>query len=149
MNQALYDFPTRLRAAIDGLSDDALRRAEAEGKWSITQVIAHLAQFELVVGHRLRAIVASDEPPPLIALDQDRWIRDVYRGESAAELVDALAFLRGMNLRFLERLREEEWERAGVHPQYGLNTIRELVARYERHQEKHLGQIERIKAAVN
>lgn len=144
MNEALRDFPERLRRAVEGLSDEELARPEKEGKWSINQVIAHLAQFEMIVGHRIRAIVAADTPP-LIALDQDRWINTVYRGESASELIEQLEFIRGMNLRFLERLREDEWERAGIHPEYGRNTIRELIARYERHQEKHLAQIARIR----
>ena len=148
MNQALRDFPDRLRRAVDGLSDDALTRPEKEGKWSIAQVIAHLAQFEMIVAHRIRAILASDTPS-LIAFDQERWIRDVYRGEPVSELIDQLAFIRGMNLKFLERLSEDQWNRAGIHPQYGHNTIRELIARFERHQEKHLGQIERIKNSVS
>lgn len=144
---ALRDFPTRLTRAIDGLSDEALRRPEAEGKWSIAEVIAHLAQFELIVGHRIRSIVSADTPP-LVAFDQERWVRDVYRGEPAAELIEQLAAIRSINLKFLERLREDEWSRAGIHPQYGHNTIRQLIDRFEKHQEKHLGQIERIKASA-
>jgi len=145
MNEALRDFPDRLRRAIDGLSDTDLARPEKEGKWSIAQVIAHLAQFEMIVAHRIRSILTADTPP-LVALDQERWIRDVYRGESASELIEQLTFIREMNLNFLERLRPEEWDRAGIHPQYGRNTIRELIERFEKHQEKHLAQIERIKA---
>jgi uncharacterized damage-inducible protein DinB len=147
MNEALRNYPDRLRRAIDGLSDAELAQPEKEGKWSIAQVLAHLAQFEMIVAHRIRVIV-TDDTPPLIALDQDRWVRDVYRGETAAELIEQIAFLRKMNLNFLERLREDEWERAGIHPQYGHNTIRQLIERYERHQEKHLAQIERVRAAV-
>ena len=146
MNEALRDFPERLRRAIEGLSDDELARPEKEGKWSITQVIAHLAQFEMIVAHRIRSILTADTPP-LIALDQDRWIRDVYRGESASELIEQLAFIRNMNLAFLSRLREEEWDLAGIHPQYGRNTIRELIERFEKHQEKHLAQVGRIRGA--
>src|SRR5688572_29828316 len=118
MSEGLRDFPDRLRRAIDGLSDAELARPEKEGKWSIAQVIAHLAQFEMIVAHRIRAIVAGDTPP-LIALDQERWVRDVYRGEPASELLEQLAFIRKMNLSFLGRLRDDEWDLAGIHPQYG------------------------------
>lgn len=144
MNEVLRDFPDRLRRTVDDLSDDQLARPEKEGKWSIAQVIAHLAHFELIIAVRLRTILAGDTPS-LIALDQERWIRNVYRGEPVSELIEQLALLRRMNLGLIERLREGEWNRAGIHPQYGHNTIRELVARFERHQEKHLAQIERIK----
>ena len=147
MNDALRDFPDRLARTIDGLSEDALQRPEREGKWSIAQVIAHLAQFEMIVALRIRTILAGDTPS-LLAFDQERWNRDVFRGEPAAELIEQLRFLRGMNLRLLGRLSPAEWDRAGIHPQYGLNTIRQLIERFERHQEKHLGQIERIKVGL-
>jgi hypothetical protein len=144
MNDALRDFPDRLTRTVEGLSTEELQRPESAGKWSIAEVIAHLAQFEMIVALRIRIILAADTPP-LIAFDQERWIRDVYRGEPASELIEQLAFIRGMNLKLFARLTAEEWERAGIHPEYGHNTIRQLVERFERHQEKHLKQIERIK----
>jgi uncharacterized damage-inducible protein DinB len=144
MNDTLRTFPDRLRRAIDGLSEDALRRPEREGKWSIVQVLAHLAQFELIWAVRVRSIVALDTPP-LVPFDQERWNAAVHRGEPVAELLDQIAFLRAMNVAFLERLRAEEWDRAGIHAEYGHNTIHQLVERFEKHSEKHLGQIERIR----
>jgi uncharacterized damage-inducible protein DinB len=144
MTEGLRTFPDRLRAAVAGLSDDELQRPEREGKWSIAQVVAHLAQFEMIVALRIRTILAEDTPS-LISFAQESWSRNVYRGEPVSELLDQLAFIRTMNLSLLERLRDDEWNRAGIHPQYGHNTIRELVARFEKHQEKHLAQIERIK----
>lgn len=147
MNDALRTFPDRLRAAVDGLSADALQRPEAAGKWSIAQVLAHLAQFELIWAVRVRSIIALDTPP-LMPFEQDRWNAQVYRGESPSELLDQIAFLRAMNLAFLERLREDEWDRAGIHAEYGHNTIRQLVERFEKHSEKHLGQVERIKSGL-
>ena len=147
MNDALRTFPDRLRRAVEGLSDDALRRPEAEGKWSIAQVIAHLAQFELIWAVRVRSILGA-ETPRLVPFDQERGNAEVYRGEPVSELLDQLTFLRRMNLSFLETLRPEEWERAGIHAEYGHNTIRELVERFEKHQEKHLGQVERVRGRI-
>ncbi len=147
MNEALRDFPDRLTRTVAGLSDEEMRRPERAGKWSIAEVIAHLAQFEMIVALRIRHILAA-ETPSLFAFDQERWIEGVYRNEPPSELIEQLAFLRGMNLNVLGRLSAAEWDRAGIHPQYGHNTIRQLVERFERHQEKHLKQIERIKNGV-
>jgi len=144
VNDALRDFPERLRRAVEGLSGEELARPEREGKWSIAQVIAHLTQFEMIVALRIRTILGGDTPS-LFPLDQERWVRDVYRGEPVSEMVEELAFLRGVILRLLGRLGDADWNRAGIHPQYGHNTIRQLVARFEKHQEKHLAQIERIR----
>ncbi len=38
---------------IRGLDDSALRRPEAPGKWSVIEVIQHLADSDLVFGYRL------------------------------------------------------------------------------------------------
>src|SRR5687767_97831 len=51
-----------------------LRVPEAHGKWSVIEVLQHLADSDLVFGFRLRMIL-TEEKPPLQAYDQDAWAR--------------------------------------------------------------------------
>ena len=143
----LRAFHSQLLMAIHGIAETDLQRPEREGKWSIADVIAHLADLELVYAVRLRTIVAgAGGETPLPALAQDAWVERVNRREPVAELLEQLWFHRRMNLAFRERLSPEELARTGVHPDYGPINVADAFGRIERHDAKHLAQIERIKA---
>ncbi|MDQ3280241.1 MAG: DinB family protein [Acidobacteriota bacterium] len=141
----LRDFPARLTAAAQSASDPT--RLEKEGGWSVTDVVAHLADLELVYAVRIRTIVAGAGETPLPGLEQDAWVRNVHRREPVNELLEQFAFLRKMNTDLLDRLSEEELSRSGIHPQYGPLTAQGAAERLVRHDEKHLAQLERIKGA--
>ncbi|HYI11236.1 MAG TPA: DinB family protein [Thermoanaerobaculia bacterium] len=141
-------FAPRLAAAVEGLSDTQLTKLESEGKWSVADVVAHLADLELVYAVRIRAILAGAGDTPLQALPQNQWVERVHRREPVAELLEQFGYLRRINLILLSRLNEEELNRSGIHPQYGPLTVREAYGRMERHDLKHLAQIERIKGRL-
>lgn len=143
----LRAFHSQLLMAIHGIAESDLQRPEREGKWSIADVIAHLGDLELVYAVRIRTIVAgAGGETPLPSLAQDAWVERVHRREPVAELLEQLWFHRRMNLAFRERLSAEELARTGVHPQYGPISVDDAFGRIERHDAKHLAQIERIKA---
>ncbi len=82
-----------LTPRIAALDDTTLRRPEAPGKWSVIEVVQHLADSDLVFGFRLRMIVTEDQPR-VPGYDQDAWARTFrYR---AVPLDTALDQLRGM-----------------------------------------------------
>ena len=138
-----------LRAAVAGLTSDVLRRPEAPGKWSIVEVLQHLADTELVYGYRMRMIVAHDDPP-IQGYDQDRWAgRLHYRDVDPAEALEQHDVLRRANLRFLERLAPAEWERTGIHSERGPESVRHVVRLVAAHDLLHLRQIDRIRRAVS
>jgi len=145
--EKLRTFQSRLLLAIHGIAEADLRRPEREGGWSIAGVIAHLGDLELIYAVRIRTMLAGTEAT-LPALAQDRWIERVHRGEPLAELLEQFWFHRRMNVTLGERLTEEERSRGGVHPDYGPFTVRDAFGRMERHEEKHLAQIERIKTVL-
>lgn len=145
---SLLDFHPRLLTAINGIAEADLRRLEKPGGWSVADVVAHLGDLELVYAVRIRTILAGAGETPLPALEQNAWVERVHRREPLAELLEQFAFHRRMNVALLQRLSEEELERSGVHPQYGTLTIRDAAARIERHDAKHLAQIERIKTML-
>src|SRR4029078_7469681 len=61
-----------LRASFDGLDAAAMRRPEAPGKWAMIEVAQHLADSDMVVGARVRMMLA-EEQPAIAAYDQDPW----------------------------------------------------------------------------
>jgi hypothetical protein len=144
----LRSFHSRLLKAIHGIGESDLRRPEQPGKWSILDVIAHLSDLELVAAVRFRDIVAV-QGPALQKLEQDAWVSRVHGGESRDSILEHFWFLRRMNAGFLERLEEGDFSRLGLHAAFGDSALGDLVAHLIRHQEKHLGQIERIKSALS
>jgi hypothetical protein len=59
---ALREMPFALPRAVEGLSSEQLREPERPGKWSIGQILQHLADSEVVWAWRMRLILAQDRP---------------------------------------------------------------------------------------
>lgn len=136
-----------LRAATAGLSPEALTTPEAPGKWSIIEVIQHLADAELAYGFRLRMILAHDQPP-LQGFDQDLWANTLrYREANLDDALQQLIALRAANLRIYRKLDESQFERIGIHSEAGPITARMILYILANHDLNHRRQIERIKAA--
>ena len=146
--ETLRSLVPAVRSATGGLTDEQLRTPEAPGKWSVLQIVQHLADTELVYGYRLRNVLAADEPE-IAAYDQDAWAERLgYHDASLGDVLDELEMLRRRKLRLIGRLREEEWERAGQHTERGRESVREMVRLLAAHDLAHLQQIERVKRAI-
>lgn len=140
--------PEALRATVEGLADEQIGRAEAPGKWSMRQVLAHLADSDLVVGCRVRMILAHDRPP-LLGYDQDAFAdRLRYAASDHRESLERFAVLRRSNLRLLEGAAPEELERVGVHAERGDESVAHTMRLAAAHDLLHLRQLERIRRTV-
>src|SRR5438105_67988 len=90
--------PAAARAAIAGVSDATLSIPEAPGKWSMRQVIRHLADSDVVWGWRLRLVLAQDRPA-ITGYDQDLWAdRLGYATANVEHALEEFAVLRRSNL---------------------------------------------------
>ena len=130
------------------VADSTLRRPEAPGKWSVVQVIQHLADSDLVFGYRLRMILTQDQPP-LPGYDQDRWATELGYKDVPLDL--ALGQLRGLripNLRLIRTLSPQQLERVGMHSERGPESVAHLLKLLAAHDLVHRRQIERVMAAV-
>jgi hypothetical protein len=140
--------PASLRAAFDGLADDAVRRPEAPGKWSMIHVASHLADGEMVVGVRIRMIVAHDRPP-ITAYDQDLWADNLHYGDARlADVLDQFTSLRAATVRFARRLTRAELDRYGVHEERGGESVDYMLRLLAGHDLVHLDQLARIRRAA-
>ena len=144
----LAGTPDALREATAGLSDVALRTPEANGKWSVHQVVAHLVDSEIVYGYRMRLIVAADRPA-IPGYDQDAWAQRLHYAKQPLDvLLDAFAALRRLYLAWLHTLSDTELERVGLHSERGEESVAHITKLLAAHDLVHRRQIERIKAAV-
>jgi uncharacterized damage-inducible protein DinB len=137
-----------LKKAVKGLTPEQLQTRETPRKWSILEVLGHLADTELVYRYRLRMIVA--EPGcKIVGYDQDAWAKRLhYQDQDAAELLKQIDVMRSGTLRWLRTLSETELDRAGHHDERGEETVRHIVRMVAGHDLLHRRQIERIRGVV-
>ena len=136
-----------LQAAIASHPPARLRAPEAPGKWSVAQVVQHLADSEIVWAWRLRLILAQDRPQ-LTGYDQDRWAARLgYEDANPSEALEEFSVVRRANLRLLERASPADFARSGVHAERGEESLAHLQRLYAGHDLLHRRQIDRILAA--
>jgi uncharacterized damage-inducible protein DinB len=144
----LRETPSALRRAVEGLPARQLREPEAAGKWSIVQILQHLADSDLVWAWRVRLILAQDRPP-LTGYDQDLWAERLhYDSADPAETLELFAVVRRANLRLVARASPAELQRVGMHVERGEESLEHLIRLYAGHDLLHLRQIDRVRRAV-
>src|SRR5579871_1351783 len=136
--------PKEIAAAVSGLPPDVLRFKPSPDKWSILEILGHLADIEIVYAYRLRQMLA-DEKPVISPMDQNAWARQLgYMDAPAPELVAAYGLNRHQNVRLLKRVKPGDLEKSAFHPEYKENqSVADLVERMATHGANHLAQIEK------
>lgn len=138
----------RLREEIARIPKEKLAIPEAPGKWSITEVVRHLAETEMVYGYRIRMVLSHDTPE-IQGFDQDKWASLVcYDGATIDDFLAMLDVLRSMNLKVYRCLKEEQMHRFGVHTERGPESVGRQLRLCAAHDEVHLAQIRRIASRV-
>jgi hypothetical protein len=119
------------------------------GKWSIKEIVSHLADTELVYGYRYRRTIA--EPGASLGeFDQEIWAKELlYRKQPLDTIKETFSALRKQNLVLLKLVPKGVWSQHASHPEYGTISLREMVAHLATHDRNHLSQIERIAAVVD
>ena len=138
----------KVKRAVARMTPRQLGKPEASGKWSVKQVVQHLADSELVWGWRLRLVLSHDRPT-ITGYDQDAWAERL--GYDKVDIKRALAdftVLREANLRLLKRTTPADLARVGVHSERGEESVAHWMKLYAGHDILHLNQIERIRRAV-
>jgi hypothetical protein len=144
----LQETAPALRQFLGGLTEPQIAAPEATGKWSVRQVVQHLADSELVWGYRLRMVLAQDRPR-LTGYDQDLWAERLrYDEANAALAVDDFEVLRRSNLRLLAGASRDAFKRVGVHAERGEESVEHMIRLYAGHDLLHLAQLDRIRRAV-
>lgn len=142
------ETPRLLAELVEGVPLEKLSTRPAAAKWSVSEILAHLAEDELTTSWRYRQMIES----PGIALpgfDQDLWARlGDYRAWAPDDSLQMFRLLREANLRMLAGLTPKEWDAHGVHGERGPMTVRTLCRHMAGHDRNHVEQIRRILGKV-
>ena len=137
----------KIERLIKGVSTAKLRKRPAPDKWSVNEILAHLAEAEIAGSFRMRLILGSPGTP-VAAFDQDAWVLSGhYEKRDPRKSLEQFRALRQANLELLKSLTPEQWKHHGIHAERGKETIEHIVRMFAGHDLNHLRQIEEIVAA--
>jgi uncharacterized damage-inducible protein DinB len=136
----IAETPARLAMLIAPLSDEVLQAPTAPGKWSVCQILCHLADTEMVFAFRWRQALA--EPHHVIQpFDQDLWA-EYYTAYSAKEALEMFSAARAWNLKLIASLPDGAMTKVVTHPERGTMTLGTVLETMGGHDLNHLGQVE-------
>ena len=139
--------PKKIERLLKGASPAKLRKRPAPGKWSVAEILAHLADVEIVVGWRVRSILGAPGTP-IQAFDQDTWVESGhYAKRNPRGSLTQLRALREANLALYKSLTPEQWKHYGMHSERGQESVEHIARMMAGHDVNHLQQIESILAA--
>jgi hypothetical protein len=121
-----------------------LAKRPAPGKWSVAEILAHMADSELAVAWRLRMILTSDGVP-IQAYDQDAWASTFnYGRRDPKDSLERFRILRASNVALLKSVSKNLLGNYGMHAERGKETVSHLINMVAGHDLNHLRQIESI-----
>jgi DinB superfamily len=136
--------PKKIERLLKGVAAVKLRKRPAPEKWSAAEIVAHLADTEIVVGYRLR-MTLSAPGTPIQAYDQNAWATSGhYAKRDARKSLEQYRRFREANLALLKLITPEQWKHFGVHAERGQESIELVVRMIAGHDINHIKQIEQI-----
>ncbi len=142
--EVLSATPSHLRRLVDGRTEGDLSRRPEPRRWSVREILAHLADTELVTSWRIRSILASNGTA-LQPYDQNEFARVFKYDETpVAASLDLFEANRRGSLRLLRAVDPALHENFGMHGERGRESIAHLIRLNAGHDLNHLGQIERL-----
>jgi hypothetical protein len=145
--EAYANGPALLARLVSDLSADEMRRQPPAdlniGRWSIHQILIHLADAEAVLADRMKRVIA-EENPVLLAFDENKWAAMLeYERQSAEDAWMMISLIRRQMSRVLWALPEAAFARFGTHSEAGKKTLADLVGGAQKHLLHHAAFIEK------
>ncbi len=131
-----------LSRALAKTSDSQWRQRPRPDKWSLAEIVSHLADTEIVFAFRLRQTIA-EEQHTCQPFDQDKWAK-TYSSADYRDAMETFIALRKWNVQFIRALPETAFAKPFMHPERGEMTFALLVETMAGHDLNHLEQIKML-----
>ncbi|MDX2180769.1 MAG: DinB family protein [Bryobacteraceae bacterium] len=133
--------------ATTGAAGPELDFKPSPDRWSVRQIVCHLADSEQVGAMRFRQTLAEDNPT-IQWYDEAAWAEKLdYARRKISQAVETFRRARSENFELIKELPEEAWSRPAMHSKYGPTTLGGLLENYAKHAEGHVMQIREVRAA--
>ena len=126
--------------ALLTITPEELDAKPGPGRWSVREIIHHLADSEMTAAVRLRLLLAQDRPT-IHGYDQDEFARRLYYDRPHEVSLGLFQIVRQSTAEILDRLTPAEWVREGTHTESGSYGVEGWLKIYSAHAHKHARQI--------
>jgi hypothetical protein len=134
-----------MHQALRGTQEELLDVSPGPGKWTIRQIVVHVADADVVTAMRFRQI-AAEPGAKLIAWDQDVWAGKLnYEQQPLEDALQAFTFVRRYTANMLRNIPASAWQQTGDHSEKGPVKLLDLVEYMGEHAFKHAEQIRAIR----
>src|ERR1700678_2224328 len=133
--------PNLLQAALRQFPKKMWCYQTSADRWSIHDIVIHLADSEASTYVRCRRIIA--EPgSAILKFDGERWAKSLgYFNQSAREALDIIFHLRKATYKLLCAIPDHVWENKVSHHRVGEITLKKWMMIQERHIPHHIDQM--------
>jgi hypothetical protein len=119
--------PGELREALSGLSRGQLITRPIPGKWSVLEVVCHLADTDANIAHRLKRVL-SEERPRFERVQPDLMLAALaYHGRDVEEELTIFDLTRRQMGRILRASPAAAWERTGIVGDRGERSVTQML----------------------
>jgi len=137
----ISEAPARLRAAVEGLTQEQLDTPYRPDGWTVRQVVHHVPDSHLNSYCRFKLALTEDEPM-IKPYHEDRWAE--LKDSQATPVEVSLALLESLHKRWvtlLKSLEPADFNRTFRHPELGLVTLAQNACLYAWHGRHHVAHI--------
>lgn len=140
--EVIAETPNKIETLLAALGPERANQSPAPGKWSAREIVCHLADCETVFAFRIRQALA-EENHVVQPFDQDKWAKN-YAAYDTDEALALFSATRAWNLRLIDLLPAEAFEKRLTHPERGEMALRVVIETMGGHDVNHIRQIETI-----
>jgi DinB superfamily len=138
----LQQTPGKLEHLLESLTPADFETSYETGKWTAREILAHMADVELLLGYRLRQAISEPNYVTQV-MDQDIWATR-YKKLEPSHSVETFHALRSWNLALFSTFGLEDWNKETTHPERGKETVDLMVSFLAGHDLNHLQQLGQI-----
>jgi hypothetical protein len=144
-NQKIESYGTahaRLLSAIEYFPRDMWQFRPAPDRWTIHEILIHIADSEANSYVRCRRLIA--EPgSTILGYDENKWAHDLrYHDQSTDDALELFKWLRYKSYTLIRDLPDEAWSNTVTHTEDGVITLETWLDTYERHIPAHIEQMQ-------
>ncbi len=140
--------PELLRKAVAGLNDRQLRTPAPPGKWSVLEIVCHIADAEIFYADRMKRVLVEDRPTMFSANPDEFLSRLACNQRDLNEELAVITSIHQHVTRILRTVTAADFERVGVHSGDGPMTLAVLLKRIAGHIPHHIKFIDEKRPAL-